>query len=91
MCKANESIITKVENLMELEKMAEELQEEIEALQDDMSFTHTFPAFPTKSIILGSAGCVRCSVAGLFLIHELLNTIKNTWFHVADTELAPAA
>jgi hypothetical protein len=27
---------------------------------------------------------------GLFLIHELLNTMKNTWFHVADTELAPA-
>ena len=22
---------------------------------------------------------------------ELLNTMKNTWFHVADTELAPAA
>ena len=36
MCKANESIITKVENLMELKKMAEELQEEIEAIQDDI-------------------------------------------------------
>ena len=36
MCKANESIITKVENLMELKKMADELQEEIEALQDDI-------------------------------------------------------
>ena len=36
MCKANESIITKVENLMELRKVIEELQEEAEALQDDI-------------------------------------------------------
>lgn len=36
MCKANESIITKVENLMELRKAIEALQEEAEAITDDI-------------------------------------------------------
>ena len=36
MCKANENIITKVSNLMELRKMIEELQEEAEALTDEI-------------------------------------------------------
>ena len=34
MCKANSDIITKVQELMELRRMAEELQAEIEALQE---------------------------------------------------------
>ena len=34
MCKANSDIITKVQDLMELRRMAEELQAEIDALQD---------------------------------------------------------
>ena len=36
MCKANESIITKVENLMELKKAIEALQDEAEALTDEI-------------------------------------------------------
>ena len=34
MCKANNDIITKVQDLMELRRMAEELQAEIDALQE---------------------------------------------------------
>jgi len=34
MCKANSDIITKVQELMELRRMAEELQTEIDALQE---------------------------------------------------------
>ena len=34
MCKANSDIITKVQDLMELRRMAEELQAEIDALQE---------------------------------------------------------
>ena len=34
MCKANTEIITKVQELMELRRMAEELQSEIDALQE---------------------------------------------------------
>ena len=34
MCKANNDIITKVQELMELRRMAEELQSEIDALQE---------------------------------------------------------
>jgi len=34
MCKANHDIITKVQELMELRRMAEELQTEIDALQE---------------------------------------------------------
>jgi len=34
MCKANKDIITKVQELMELRRMAEELQSEIDALQE---------------------------------------------------------
>ena len=34
MCKANNDIITKVQELMELRRMAEELQTEIDALQE---------------------------------------------------------
>lgn len=34
MCKANNEIITKVQELMELRRMSEELQEEINALQE---------------------------------------------------------
>ena len=36
MCKANESIITKVENLMELKKAIEALQDEAEAITDEI-------------------------------------------------------
>ena len=36
MCKANESIITKVSNLMELRKMIEDLQDEADALTDEI-------------------------------------------------------
>ena len=36
MCKANESIITKVSDLMELRKMIEDLQTEAEALTDEI-------------------------------------------------------
>ena len=36
MCKANDSIITKVSDLMELRKMIEELQDEAEALTDEI-------------------------------------------------------
>ena len=36
MCNANDSIISKVEELMELRKMIEELQDEAEALTDEM-------------------------------------------------------
>ena len=36
MCKANETIITKVENLMELRKLAEELQAQMEAITDEI-------------------------------------------------------
>lgn len=36
MCKANDSIITKVSDLMELRKMIEELQSEAEALTDEI-------------------------------------------------------
>ena len=36
MCKANESIITKVENLMELKKAIEALQDEAETLTDEI-------------------------------------------------------
>ena len=36
MCKANESIITKVSDLMDLKKMIEELQNEAEALTDEI-------------------------------------------------------
>ncbi len=36
MCKANESIITKVENLMELRKAIEALQDEAEAITDEI-------------------------------------------------------
>ena len=34
MCKANNEIVSKVQELMELRRLAEELQTEIEALQD---------------------------------------------------------
>ena len=34
MCKANNDIITKVQELMELRRMAEEIQSEIDALQE---------------------------------------------------------
>jgi predicted phage-related endonuclease len=36
MCKANDSIITKVSDLMELRKMIEDLQTEAEALTDEI-------------------------------------------------------
>ena len=36
MCKANESIITKVANLMELRKAIEALQDEAEAITDEI-------------------------------------------------------
>lgn len=36
MCKANDSIITKVTNLMELRKMIEGLQDEADALTDEI-------------------------------------------------------
>lgn len=36
MCKANDSIITKVSDLMDLRKMIEELQNEAEALTDEI-------------------------------------------------------
>ena len=36
MCNANDSIITKVEELMELRKMIEELQSEAEAITDEI-------------------------------------------------------
>ena len=36
MCNANDSIITKVEELMELRKMAEELQNQMDAITDDI-------------------------------------------------------
>ena len=36
MCKANDSIITKVSDLMDLKKMIEELQNEAEALTDEI-------------------------------------------------------
>ena len=36
MCNANESIITKVEELMELRKLAEELDEQMEAITDEI-------------------------------------------------------
>ena len=36
MCNANDNIITKVEELMELRKMAEELQNQMEAITDDI-------------------------------------------------------
>ncbi len=36
MCKANENIINKVSDLMELRKMIEELQDEAEALTDEI-------------------------------------------------------
>ncbi len=36
MCKANENIITKVSDLMDLKKMIEELQTEAEALTDEI-------------------------------------------------------
>jgi len=36
MCQANSDIITKVQELMELRRMAEELQSEIEALQESV-------------------------------------------------------
>lgn len=36
MCKANDSIITKVSDLMELRKMIEDLQNEAEALTDEI-------------------------------------------------------
>ncbi len=36
MCKANDSIITKVSDLMELRKMIEDLQSEAEALTDEI-------------------------------------------------------
>ena len=36
MCKANESIITKVSDLMELRKMIEELQNEADAITDEI-------------------------------------------------------
>ena len=36
MCKANESIISKVENIMEIRKAIEVLQDEMEALTDEV-------------------------------------------------------
>ena len=36
MCNANDSIITKVQELMELRKMAEDLQAEMDAITDDI-------------------------------------------------------
>ena len=36
MCNANDSIITKVEELMELRKLAEELNEQMEAITDEI-------------------------------------------------------
>ena len=36
MCNANDSIITKVQELMELRKMAEDLQAEMDSLTDDI-------------------------------------------------------
>ena len=36
MCKANDNIITKVEKLMELKKVIEDLQDEAEALTDEI-------------------------------------------------------
>ena len=36
MCKANNAIIAKVQELMELRRMSEELQAEIETLQEDV-------------------------------------------------------
>ena len=36
MCNANDSIISKVEELMELRKMAEELQNQMDAITDDI-------------------------------------------------------
>ena len=36
MCNANESIITKVEELMDLRKLAEELQNQIDAITDEI-------------------------------------------------------
>ena len=37
MCNANDSIITKVNELMELRKMAEELQNQMDAITDDIT------------------------------------------------------
>ena len=36
MCNANESIITKVEELMDLRKLAEELQNQMDAITDEI-------------------------------------------------------
>ena len=38
MCNANDSIITKVEELMDLRKMAEEFQNQMDAITDEIKF-----------------------------------------------------
>ena len=54
MCKANESIITKVANLMELRKAIEALQDEAEAITDEINniFWQAMDSYQTGTITI---------------------------------------